>query len=225
MDVGKEQLQIVCGAPNVAAGQKVPVGRVGATVPRNQHDPNGPPFVLQKVKLRGVESSGMICSAFELDLGKDADGILVLDPKAKTGQPLAKYLGVDDVVYDIEITPNRPDWLSHFGFAREIRLLTGKPVTIPKVRVKEGKVPIRKYLRITVERQEELSSIRGTDDSRSHHQAITAMASGLVETCGITSAQQCRGHYQFRHARMRASDARLRLRVARECPARHPAGR
>ncbi len=151
VNTGKEQLQIVCGAPNVAAGQKVPVGLVGATVPRNQHDPNGPPFVLQQVKLRGVESSGMICSAFELDLGKDADGILVLDPKAKVGQPLAKYLGVDDVVYDIEITPNRPDWLSHFGFAREVRVLTGKPVTLPKVRFKEGKVSIRKCLRVNVD--------------------------------------------------------------------------
>jgi len=154
VNTGKEHLQIVCGAPNVAAGQKVPVGLVGATVPRNQHDPNGPPFVLQQVKLRGVESSGMICSAFELDLGKDADGILVLDPKAKVGQPLAKYLGVDDVVYDIEITPNRPDWLSHIGFAREVRVLTGTPVKMPKVRVKEGREPIRKHLRITVDDKE-----------------------------------------------------------------------
>ena len=149
--IGKEQLQIVCGAPNVAAGQKVAVGLVGATVPRNQHDPNAPPFVLQKVKLRGVESSGMICSAFELDLGKDADGILVLDPKAKVGQPLAKYLGVDDVVYHVEITPNRPDWLSHIGFAREVRVLTGKPAKIPRIRVKEGKESIRKRLRINVD--------------------------------------------------------------------------
>jgi phenylalanyl-tRNA synthetase beta chain len=147
---GKEILQIVCGAPNVAAGQKVPVGLVGATVPRNQHDPDGPPFVLQNVKLRGVESSGMICSAFELDLGKDADGILVLEPDAKVGQPLARHLGLDDIVYDIEITPNRPDWLSHIGFARELGVLTGKSLKMPKVRVKEGKDPIRKHLAVKV---------------------------------------------------------------------------
>jgi len=150
VNVGKEALQIVCGAPNVAAGQKVAVGLVGATVPRNQHDAGGPPFVLQKVKLRGVESFGMICSAFELDLGKDADGILVLDAKAKVGQALAKHLGVDDVVYDIEITPNRPDWLSHLGFAREVRVLTGNPVKMPSVHLKEGKEPIRKYLHVIV---------------------------------------------------------------------------
>lgn len=151
VNVGKDTLQIVCGAPNVAAGQKVPVGLVGATVPRNQHDPDGPPFVLQHVKLRGVDSAGMICSAFELDLGKDADGILVLDPKATVGEPLARHLGLDDVVYDIEITPNRPDWLSHIGFAREVRVLTGKPVRMPKFSLKEGKEPIRKYLRLDVE--------------------------------------------------------------------------
>ncbi len=148
--VGKETLQIVCGAPNVAAGQKVPVGLVGATVPRNQHDPSGKPFVLSKVSLRGVESSGMICSALELDLGKDSEGILVLEPEAKVGQPLAVYLGLDDVVYDVEITPNRPDWLSHIGFARELSVLTGKPVKIPAVRLKEGKEPISRHLSITV---------------------------------------------------------------------------
>ncbi len=151
VNIGKGELQIVCGAPNVAAGQKVPVGLVGATVPRDQHDPQGPPLVLKPVKLRGVESSGMICSAFELDLGKDAAGILVLEPKAKVGQPLAQYLGLDDVVYDIEITPNRPDWLSHIGFARELRVLTGKPVTLPKINLKEGKEPVGKHLRIVVE--------------------------------------------------------------------------
>ena len=131
VNVGTDVLQIVCGAPNVAAGQKVPVGLIGATVPKNQHDPAGNPFVLSKVTLRGVESSGMICSAHELDLGKDADGIMVLDKDAKIGRPLADHLGMNDVVYDIEITPNRPDWLSHLGFARELAVLTGKPEVRP----------------------------------------------------------------------------------------------
>jgi phenylalanyl-tRNA synthetase beta chain len=151
VNIGKEVLQIVCGAPNVAAGQKVPVGLIGATVPKNQHDPEGKPFVLSKVTLRGVESSGMICSAHELDLGKDADGIMVLEQDAKVGRPLADHFGLNDVVYDIEITPNRPDWLSHIGFARELAVLTGKPVKFPAVRLKEGKEPIRKYLGITVQ--------------------------------------------------------------------------
>lgn len=149
--VGKETLQIVCGAPNVAAGQKVPVGLVGATIPHNQHDPSGKPFVLSRVSLRGVESSGMICSALELDLGKDAEGILVLDPDAKVGQPLAEYLGLDDVVYDVEITPNRPDCLSHIGFARELSVLTGKPVKTPVVRLNEDKEPVSRHLSIAVQ--------------------------------------------------------------------------
>jgi phenylalanyl-tRNA synthetase beta chain len=97
VDVGKETLQIVCGAPNVAVGQKVPVGLVGATVPHNQHGPAGEPFVLSKVKIRGVESSGMICSEFELGLGPDAEGILVLDSAARVGQSLARHLGAEDV--------------------------------------------------------------------------------------------------------------------------------
>lgn len=150
VDVGKEKLQIVCGAQNVMPGQKVPVGLVGATVPKNQHDPGGNPFVLAKVALRGVESSGMICSPFELDLGSDAEGIMVLDPPARVGQPLAKYLGLDDVVYDIEISPNRPDWLSHLGVAREIGILTKKVPVRPPVALREGPRSIGKFLSVTV---------------------------------------------------------------------------
>ena len=149
--VGKESLQIVCGAPNVAAGQKVAVGRVGATVPRDMHDPSGKPFVLREVKIRGVESFGMICSEAELDLGSDAGGIMVLDPDAKAGRPLAEYLGSNDIAYDVEITPNRPDWLSHIGVAREIGVLAGKVPALPKVRVHEGATPIRRHLSIRVE--------------------------------------------------------------------------
>lgn len=151
VNVGKEQLQIVCGAPNVGAGQKVPVGLVGATVPRNQHDPDGKPFVLARVQLRGVESSGMICSAYELGVGDDADGIMVLDAGAPVGQPLAKFFGLEDVAYDVELTPNRPDCLSHFGIAREVGVLLKKKPALPPVRLKEGKTPVRKHLSVTVE--------------------------------------------------------------------------
>jgi len=150
VDTGGEVLQVVCGAPNVAPGQKVPVGLIGATVPRNQHDPDGPPFVLAKVSIRGVESSGMICSEFELDLGKDSEGILVLDPKAPTGKPLARYLGFHDIALDVEITPNRPDWLSHIGVAREIGVLVGRRVKLPDIRLRESSVPIRKFLSVSV---------------------------------------------------------------------------
>jgi len=151
VNVGRETLQIVCGAPNVSEGQKVVVGRVGTTVPRDQHDPDGKPFVLAQVSIRGVDSFGMICSEYELDLGKDAEGILVLDETARAGQTLAEHLGLNDVVYDIEITPNRPDWLSHIGIAREIGVLVGRTARLPRVRLKESATPIRRHLKIRVE--------------------------------------------------------------------------
>ncbi len=151
VDISKEQVQIVCGAPNVAEGHKVAVGLSGAVVPKNQHDPNGKPFTLSQVKLRGVDSFGMICSEYELDLGSDKDGILVLDPKAKVGQQLSSYLGLDDISYEIGITPNRPDLLSHFGVAREIGVLLGKLPLLPKVKFKESRTPINKHFSVRVE--------------------------------------------------------------------------
>ncbi|MEK9137677.1 MAG: phenylalanine--tRNA ligase subunit beta, partial [Bacteroidota bacterium] len=148
--VGEAKLQVVCGAPNVASGQKVAVGRVGATVPRNQHDPEGRPFVLSNVKIRGVESFGMICSEYELDLGKDAEGIMVLDSSARVGETLAEYLGLNDVALDIEVTPNRPDWLNHYGVAREIGVIVKKKASLPVPKIKESKTPIRKCLKVKV---------------------------------------------------------------------------
>ncbi len=154
VSVGTSTLQIVCGAPNVAAGQKVAVGLSGASIPKNQHDPEGKPFVLSNVKIRGVDSFGMICSAYELDLGDDSDGILVLDPKAKAGMPLAAFLGLDDVVLDIEITANRPDLLSHFGVAREIGALTGKLPKLPVVKLKESRELAGNFIRVVIHDRE-----------------------------------------------------------------------
>lgn len=151
VDVGGETLQIVCGAPNVAAGQLVPVGTVGAVVPRNQHDPDGAPMTLTRAAIRGVESFGMICSEAELDLGKDADGIMVLQGAPKPGTPLAEALGLDDVAYDLEITPNRPDWMSHVGVAREIAVLTGRHPRLPRVRLRESRTPAARVLRVAVQ--------------------------------------------------------------------------
>ncbi len=151
VNTGKEVQDIVCGAPNVAAGQKVAVALVGATIPHNQHDPEGNPFVLERAKIRGVESNGMICSAFELGLGEDASGIMVLDASAKPGTPLANYLGKNDIVYEIGITPNRADCLSHIGVGREIGILTKKKLRLPTLKVKESKTPASKFAKIVVE--------------------------------------------------------------------------
>jgi phenylalanyl-tRNA synthetase beta chain len=104
---------IVCGAPNVAAGQTVPVALVGARVPTAD-------FVIESRPLRGVTSEGMICSQAELGLGEDHNGIWVLTTDAASGTPLATALGIDDVTYEVAITPNRADCTSHIGIARDL---------------------------------------------------------------------------------------------------------
>ncbi len=150
VSIGQSRLEIVCGAPNVAEGQKVAVAQVGATVPRNQHDPNGEPFVIERTKIRGVESNGMICSNYELGLGDDKNGILVLDPKGRVGTPLAKYFGLSDVIYEIEVTANRGDWLSHLGVAREIGALTNKEIKLPQARFTESSVLTKKVATVQI---------------------------------------------------------------------------
>ncbi len=113
VDVGQDEpLQIVCGAPNIAADIKVPVACVGAVLPGD--------VKIKKSKLRGVASCGMCCSKRELGMGADHTGIWVLPQDAPVGTPIADYLGQSDTVLDLEITPNRPDSLSIAGFAREV---------------------------------------------------------------------------------------------------------
>ncbi|NUN70359.1 MAG: phenylalanine--tRNA ligase subunit beta [Bacteroidetes bacterium] len=128
---GQEPLQIVCGAPNVAAGQKVILGVAGTTVPHNQHDPEGKPFVLNNATIRGVESKGMLCSGKELGISDDGSGIMVLDPSAVPGTLLTQHLGLDDCSLEIGITPNRPDCLSHIGIARDLAAAYGVALKMP----------------------------------------------------------------------------------------------
>lgn len=111
-------LQIVCGAPNVAVGQKVAVATIGTTL----YDQEGNDFQIKKGKIRGEESFGMICSEQELNLGKGNDGIMVLNAEAKPGTPLADLFNVEnDYVFEIGLTPNRADAMSHWGVARDIK--------------------------------------------------------------------------------------------------------
>ena len=123
VDIGGAEQTIVCGAPNVAAGQKVPV-----ILPGHSLSAGGE---IKKTKIRGVESAGMICSEVELDLGDDASGIMVLDAAADVGACFAEYIGLADVLIDFEVTPNRPDCLSLVGIAREVGALTGAPLRLP----------------------------------------------------------------------------------------------
>ena len=114
----KEPLKIVCGAPNVAKGQKVAVATIGTTL----YTAEGEPWKIKKGKIRGEESHGMLCAEDELGLGTGHEGILVLDNDLKVGTALSDYFEVeDDIVFEIGLTPNRADAMSHFGTARDLR--------------------------------------------------------------------------------------------------------
>ena len=119
VDLGNgEPVQIVCGAPNVAAGQVVPVATIGTTL----YDAKGEGFKIKKGKIRGEESHGMICAEDELGLGSSHDGIMVLDETLKVGTPAAKVFNIEkDEVFEIGLTPNRADAMSHYGTARDLR--------------------------------------------------------------------------------------------------------
>lgn len=119
VDVGNnEVLSIVCGAPNVAAGQKVPVATIGTKL----YDKEDNEFVIKKGKIRGELSHGMICAEDELGLSDDHDGIMVLDEKAKPGTKFSELFEVEsDQVFEIGLTPNRADAMSHFGVARDLK--------------------------------------------------------------------------------------------------------
>jgi phenylalanyl-tRNA synthetase beta chain len=124
VDVGAgDERTIVCGAPNVAAGQIVAVAEPGAVMPDGTR--------LKAAKLRGVESAGMILAEDEVAIGPDHDGIMVLDPDLRPGTPLADVLPIATDVLELEITPNRPDCLSIYGIAREVHAATGAPLAPP----------------------------------------------------------------------------------------------
>ena len=134
VDDGAGAHQVVCGAQNYAAGDVVPMAQPGATLPNGMQ--------IKKAKLRGVESNGMLCSERELGLSDDHAGLMILPPQTRIGAPLDELLGLPDTVFEINVTPNRPDALSHLGIARELSALTGVPLRLPQTApAGEAKVP------------------------------------------------------------------------------------
>jgi phenylalanyl-tRNA synthetase beta chain len=130
VNIGPDEVQIVCGARNVAAGQKVPVATVGATMPLPTD--NGEFFTIRKAKLRGETSEGMICSEKELGLGDDHEGIMVLETDVAAGTPLNSLFNSEsDTVFEIGLTPNRPDAACHIGVARDLAAVTGSELKNP----------------------------------------------------------------------------------------------
>ena len=137
VDLGEEKVQIVCGAKNVASGQKVPVATVGSTLPIKLDD--GSFLTLKKAKLRGEESNGMICAEDELGLGTNHDGIMVLDSDIEIGTPISDIFDLyHDTIIDIAITPNRPDATCHLGVARDIAAGLNLELIKPSVKISDS---------------------------------------------------------------------------------------
>jgi phenylalanyl-tRNA synthetase beta chain len=134
VNLGQEAMTVVCGAPNLRLGSKVPFAHVGAKI----IDPyTNKTTILDKAKIRGIMSYGMICSEKELGISENHEGIMELPPQAKVGGALSSYIG--DTILDLDVTPNRPDLLSLIGVAREIAALTGKRIHYPHTEQEEGK--------------------------------------------------------------------------------------
>jgi len=144
VDSGGTIHNVVCGAPNVTDNQLVPFAKVGATL--------GDGFKLKPVTIRGVKSEGMLCSEKELGLSNDHTGIMILDPeKYSIGEEfLGKSESGTDNVFVVNITPNRPDCLSHIGVAREVAAIEGKPVKIPEIEITESAVPVEDKISIEI---------------------------------------------------------------------------
>lgn len=153
VDVGEEKLQIICGAPNVAQGQKVAVAKPGAVLPGN--------FKIKKVKLRGIESNGMICSLKELGIEEKyiptdiADGIFVFPEEATVGEPVDELLNLNDAVLELDVLANRADALSMLGIAYEVAAILDQPVKLPDEAVQvEESATVANYVSVEVEAAE-----------------------------------------------------------------------
>lgn len=136
VDYGKPApIEVVCGAPNIEAGQKVPLALIGARLPNGME--------MKRVEIRGVASEGMLCSAKELGVSDDAEGIWILPADFKVGEPV-------DLLFDISITPNRPDCLSLIGLAREIAVHYKREIYLPQKRLNETLDRVDSFVRVTV---------------------------------------------------------------------------
>ncbi len=143
-DVGEEEsAQIICGAKNMKVGDKVPTAKVGSTLPGG--------FKITKRKMRGIVSHGMMCSPDELGVGDgNSSGLMILDPELPIGEDVVPLLGLDDTIFEIEVTPNRGDWSSMIGVAREVAALLGKELKLPEVSITESETPASDAASVTI---------------------------------------------------------------------------
>ncbi len=150
---GTETFPVVCGAPNVAAGQKVLLAKIGASLPSG--------LKIKKGKIRGEESFGMLCAEDELGLGDSHEGILVLPPETPLGISLQELPGLTDTRFELNVTPNRPDGLCHVGIARELAAHFQVPLQYPLFQLQEKGPAINSLVTVTVEDQEGCSNYTG----------------------------------------------------------------
>jgi len=143
---GAEPLQIVCGAKNMKEGDRVPTAVVGAKLAGG--------FEIGRRKMRGIESQGMMCSARELGLGEDHSGLLILDESAPVGEDVKPLLGLDDVIMEIEVTPNRGDWASMIGVARELAGYFNTELRIPEIALEESGKSASEMSSVSIENDE-----------------------------------------------------------------------
>ena len=136
-------LQVVCGAKNYKVGDKVPLARVGAVLPGGK--------AIGQARMRDVDSFGMLCSSVELGLSEDSQGLLLLDAGLKPGTPIAEALGLDDVIFEVNVTPNRSDALSHLGIAREVAALLSTPLRKPAAGLKESGAAASTKIQLRIE--------------------------------------------------------------------------
>ena len=144
VNVGEEEpLQIICGATNHKLNDKVVVAKIGAVLPGN--------FKIKKSKIRDVESYGMLCSEAELGLAKESEGIIILPEDAPVGKEYREYAGLNDVIFELEITPNRPDCLSHIGIAREVAAYYNRKVKYPVIEIAETIESVNTVIKVNIE--------------------------------------------------------------------------
>jgi phenylalanyl-tRNA synthetase beta chain len=141
---GKTDLTVVCGAPNVQKGQNVVFAPIGSIIPKGNME-------MKKVKIRSVESNGMICAEDELELGDDHSGIMVLNDDFSAGTPVNEALKLNDVLLEIAVTPNRPDALSHIGIARDLSAIFNRELRIPKLDFQESQQDIKQLASVEIE--------------------------------------------------------------------------
>ncbi len=179
VEAGDGPVQVVCGATNWKVGDVVPLATPGTRMPAGHR--------IDRASLRGVDSQGMLCSARELGLSEEASGLLILPGDALPGTPVARVLGIEDVVLEVNVTPNRPDALSHLGIAREVAAATGATVAYPEADLAQQAPPASASLRVSIEAPDRCYRYAARIIDGVRIGPSPAWLSQRLEACGVRS--------------------------------------